>query len=599
MQPFQAPVRDYRFLLEELYVLEGYAALPGFADLTSDLLGQILEEGGKFVSREWQPLNPAGDRQGCIHHPESGTVTTPEGFRKAYQGYFEAGWGSLSLPESFGGQGLPAVVAMAMDEFSNSANMSLTMYPVLTRSAVEALLISGSEEQKKTYVPKMVSGTWTGSMNLTEPHCGTDLGLIRTRAEPREDGTYRINGTKIFITSGEHDLAENIIHLVLARLPDAPAGIKGISMFIVPKFLVERDGRLGERNGISCASIESKMGIHGNVTCVLNYEDAVAHLVGEPHRGMRSMFIMMNDARLGAGVQGLALSEIAYQHAVAYAKERRQGRAVDQVANAQQSADPILAHPDIRRMLLTIRAFNEGARSLAVYAALMVDVAHKHEALSMQQGAQDFLALMTPVIKAFFTDHGFENTSLALQCFGGHGYIRETGVEQFVRDVRITKIYEGTNGIQALDLVFRKLPAHSGRYLKQFFGPVESYIENNGANTDLGVEFVNPLAAALDELKSLTALMTSRVSDEPAQAAAAAADYLRLFGIIALAFEWSKMAKVSFARMADSSGNTAIFEDKIALGRFYMMWILPETTGLAERIRFGTEALLGFPQDRF
>ena len=490
MHTFQAPVRDYLFLLRELYTLEQYFDLPGFADVTTELVEQILQEGGKFVAREWQPLNASGDRQGCEYDAETGAVTTPAGFKEAYTAYTQAGWGSLSAPQQFGGQGLPAVIAMAVDEISNSANMSLAMYPILTRTAVEAILICGSEAQKKAYVPRMVTGEWAGSMNLTEPQCGTDLGLIRTRAEPNQDGSYSITGVKIFITSGEHDLANNIIHLVLARLPDAPKGTRGISMFIVPKYLLNADGCAGRRNAVRCSSIENKMGIHGNATCVMNYDGAAGFLVGEPNQGLKAMFIMMNIARLGAGVQGLALSEIAYQHAAAYAKERLQGRAAGGPIHPEKPADPIIEHPDIRRILLTIRAFNEGARALAVHTALMADVAQKHAEERLRQDALDYLALMTPVIKSYFTDQGFDNASLALQCFGGHGYIRETGVEQLVRDVRITKIYEGANGIQALDFVFRKLPAHGGRLLRQFFEPVNQLIGQNTENLAFRTEFL-------------------------------------------------------------------------------------------------------------
>jgi hypothetical protein len=490
-------------------------------------------------------------------------------------------------------------MSMAMDEISNSANMSLTMYPVLTRAAVHAILIVGSAQQKQRYVPRLVSGEWAGSMCLTESHCGTDLGLIRSKADPQDDGSYRVSGTKIFITAGEHDLASNIIHLVLARLPDAPAGIKGISMFIVPKYLASADGGAGVRNAVSCASIEEKMGIHGNATCVMNFDGATGYLIGAPNQGMRAMFVMMNQARLGAGVQGLAVSEVAYQNAAAWSKERLQGRALGRAARPGTPADPILVHPDVRRMLLEIRAFNEGARSLAVSAALMADVALKDGDAAARRDAQDYLALMTPVIKAYYTDQGFDNANAALQCFGGHGYIRETGVEQLVRDARITRIYEGTNGIQALDLVFRKLTPHDGRYLAAFFGPAKAFVRQNEGDTQLRDSFIRPFASLVNVLQRVTEVMRERVKSAPDKAAAAAADYLRLFGIGALAFEWSKMAKLACRRREESGGTARFYEHKIRLGRFYMQWIVPEADGLARRVLGGVDALLDFDRDSF
>ncbi|MCG8693835.1 MAG: acyl-CoA dehydrogenase family protein, partial [Minwuiales bacterium] len=456
MPTYEAPIEDFKFVLHELLQIERYSNLPGFEEATPDLVDAILEEGGKFMSEVVAPLNQVGDSEGCTWN--DGEVTTPTGFKEAYKAYCEAGWGGLTAEPDYGGQGLPHVIGFAFNEMGSAANQSFSMYPGLSHGAYEAILAHGTEEQKQTYLPKIVEGTWTGTMNLTEPHCGTDLGLMRTKAEPQDDGSYSVTGTKIFISAGEHDMSENIIHLVLAKIPGGPEGIRGVSLFIVPKFLINDDGSLGERNAVKCGSIEHKMGIHGNSTCVMNYDGAVGYLIGEPHRGMRAMFTMMNAARLGVGIQGLSQSVVAYQNAVTYAKDRVQGRSISGAKAPEKAADPIIVHPDVRRMLMTIRAFNEGARALALWTGLNIDFAHKHPDPQARKDAEDLVALITPMIKSYLTDMGYECATMAQQVYGGHGYIKEWGMEQFVRDARSTQIYEGANGIQALDLVGRKLP---------------------------------------------------------------------------------------------------------------------------------------------
>ena len=596
MPTYQAPLRDMRFVLNELLQLPNYTNLPGFEEVTPDLVDAILEEGAKLMEELIAPLNQSGDAEGCRW--QDGEVTTPKGFKEAYDAYARGGWLGLTAEPEYGGQGLPYVLSFAMGEMMSAANVALGTYPALTGGAYHAILAHGSDEQKRTYVPRMVSGEWSGAMALTEAHCGTDLGLMRTKAEPQNDGSYRINGTKIFITAGEHDLTENIIYLVLAKIPGGPEGIDGVSLFIVPKFLVEGDGSLGPRNGVSCGSIEHKMGIHGSSTCVLNYEDATGYLLGEPHKGMRTMFTMMNTARLAVGMQGLGLSEVAYQNAATYAKERLQGRALRGAEAPNQPADPIIVHPDVRRMLLTMRAFNEGARALALWTGLMIDFAEKHPDKQRRRDCDDLVALITPVIKAYFTDRGFESTNLGVQCFGGHGFIRENGMEQFVRDARIAQIWEGTNGIQALDLVGRKLSHHMGRYLRQFFHPVDRFIQDNAQDAALK-DYVMPLAKSFARLQQATAWIGEQGLKNPDQAAAASVDYLRMFGLVALAYMWAQMAKEAGERLAGGGEDPEFYRNKLVTARFFMERMLPDTSSLLAKVTAGSATLMELEAEAF
>ena len=596
MPTYKAPLRDISFVLNELLELSNYGNLPGFEEVTPELVDTIFEEGAKLVEEVIAPLNQSGDAEGC--HFDDGEVTTPKGFKEAYETYRSGGWLGLTAVPEYGGQGLPHVLGFVMSEMMSSANLGFGVYPGLTRGAYEAILAHGSDEQKETYLVKLVSGEWSGTMNLTEPQCGTDLGLMRTKAEPRDDGTYRVTGTKIFISAGEHDLTENIIHLVLARIPGGPPGIKGVSLLIVPKYLVNADGGLGARNGVSCGSIEHKMGIHGNATCVLNYEDAVGYLLGAPHKGMQPMFTMMNAARLTVGVQGLGLAEVAYQNAAAYAKERLQGRALGQPEDPDKPADPIIVHPDIRRILLSMRAFNEGARALALWAGLMIDFALKHPDEHRRRDCEDLVALITPVIKAYLTDTGFESTNLGLQCYGGHGYIREHGMEQFVRDARITQLYEGANGIQALDLVGRKLPAHMGRSLRQFFHPVDGFIQDNMSDPALK-DYVMPLAKSFARLQQATAWIAEQGLRDPEQAGAASTDYLRMFGLVALAYMWARMAKVAGEKLAGGGDDGQFYEAKLVTARFFMERMLPDTSSLLSKVTAGSGTLMALEPEAF
>jgi len=596
MPSYQAPVRDYRFLLHELLQVDRYANIPGFEEATPDLIDAILEEGGKFMSEVVQPLNQVGDQEGCTL--KDGEVTTPTGFKDAYAAYVEGGWAGLTADPEYGGQGLPAVLGFIFSEMLSSANMAFGMYPGLTHGAYEALHHWGSDEQKQMYLPKLATGEWTGTMNLTEPHCGTDLGLMRTKAEPQDDGSYAITGTKIFISAGEHDLVENIIHLVLAKIPGGPKGIGGVSLFLVPKFLVNEDGSLGERNGVAVGALEEKMGIHGNSTCVMNYDGAKGWLIGAPHKGMRAMFTMMNAARLGVGIQGLSQSVAAYQNAVTYANERLQGRSLTGVKAPEQPADPIIVHPDVRRMMMTVKAFNEGGRALALYTGLMIDFAQRHPDPDDRKAADEFAALLTPVIKAYLTDAGFENTVTAMQCYGGHGYIREWGMEQFVRDARIAQIYEGANGIQALDLVGRKLPQNMGRLLRRFFHPVDAFIQDNMADPALQ-EFVMPLAKAFGRLQTATQHVALQGMANPDEAGAASADYLRLFGLTALAYMWAQMAQVAQQKLQNGAEDPDFYENKLKTGRFFMQRVLPDTSALLSKVTAGAETLMALDAEAF
>jgi acyl-CoA dehydrogenase len=597
MPAYKAPVEDVLFLLNDVLRLEGYNNLPGFAEATPDTVEAILSEGAKLCEEVFAPLNLTGDREGCRHH-QDGSVTTPKGFRDAYRAYAEAGWMGLSVPAEHGGQGLPTVLNSAIQEFLSSSNLALTMYPGLTQGAIAALIVHGSEEQKKRYLPKMVEGAWTGTMNLTEPHCGTDLGLLKTKAVPNGDGTHAITGTKIFISAGEHDLAENIIHLVLARIEGAPSGTKGISLFVVPKFLVEPDGTLGQRNGVTCGSIEHKMGIHGNATCVMNYDGAVGWLVGEENRGLAAMFVMMNEARLAVGIQGLAQAEVAYQNAVAYARERLQGRALTGPKAPDKPADPIIVHPDVRRNLLSIKAFNEAARALVLWTALQSDIAHRSTDAAVRQAADDNMGLMTPIVKGILTDLGFESAVKAQQVYGGHGYIEESGMSQFVRDARITMIYEGANGIQAMDLVGRKLGKDGGRAVMAFFNEVGAFCEENASNAAL-VPFVIPLGQALQHLQQATMWFMNNAMTKPDNAGAGAYDYMHLFGLVALGYMWARMAKAAEARKASGNGIAARMDAKLLTGRFFMERMLPETGTLLARVAAGSDTMMALPAEAF
>jgi len=596
MPIYNAPVEDVKFLLNDVFQIDRYNNLPGFSDASSDVREAVLGEAAKFCEEVVQPLNRVGDIEGC-KRSDDGSVTTPKGFKEAFKQLAEGGWVGLSVPAEYGGQELPTTLNQVVSEFLVSANMAFSMYNGLTQGAIAALLVHGNAEQKKTYVPKMTAGEWTGTMNLTEPHCGTDLGLLRTRAVRQPDGSFKITGTKIFISAGEHDLTDNIIHLVLARIEGAPAGIKGVSLFVVPKFLVNPDGSLGARNGVVCGSIENKMGIHGNSTCVMNYDNATGWLIGEENKGMQAMFVMMNEARLGVAIQGLSQSEVAYQNAVAYARERLQGRSLTGAKAPDKPADPIIVHPDIRRTLLTIRAFNEAARALVMWTALKSDVVHRSNDTKERQEADDHLGLMTPVLKGFLTDAGFANAALAQQVLGGHGYIAEQGMEQFVRDARIAMIYEGANGIQALDLVGRKLPRDGGRAIMSFFGQVTGFAKEN-AGDEAMKPFIQPLTAALAHLQQATGWLMQNAMAKPDNAGAAATDYLQLFGFVALGYMWARMAKVALAKIADA-GTSPYLSTKLVTGRFFMERMLPETALHLARIQTGCATIMELPEEAF
>ena len=596
MGQYVAPLRDMQFVLHELLEVEGeLKQLPRHAEIDAEIINQLLEEGGKFTSKVLFPLNHSGDREGCRLDRETHQVTTPKGFKEAYRQYVEAGWPALSCDPEHGGQGLPLVVNNAFYEMMNSANQAWTMYPGLSHGAYECLHEHGTPEQQRLYLPKLVSGEWTGTMCLTEAHCGTDLGLLRTKAEPQADGSFKITGAKIFISAGEHDLAENIVHLVLARLPDAPAGTRGISLFLVPKFVPEADGSLGPRNPIFCGALEEKMGIHGNSTCQMNLDGATGWLIGEPNKGLNAMFVMMNAARLGVGMQSLGLTEVAYQNAVVYAKDRIQMRSLSGVKAPERPADPIIVHPDVRRMLLTARAYAEGARAFCSFVALTIDKELNHPDESVRKDSADLVALLTPVIKAFITDNGWIATSEAMQVYGGHGYIAEWGMEQYVRDARINMIYEGTNTIQSLDLLGRKILMDNGAKLKKFGALVTAFVEENGTDETMN-EFVTPLADLGGKVTKLTMELGMKAFQNQDEVGAAAVPYLRVVGHLVYAYFFARMAKIALAKRDSGDG---FYTAKLATARFYFARLLPETAMLIRQARSGAANLLDLEADLF
>ena len=596
MQVYEAPLRDMRFVLHELHGLDRINALPAFAEATPDVVDGVLDEAARLTAEVILPLNASGDLEGC--RLENGVVRTPEGFREAYDLFREGGWPSLAGDPAFGGQGLPECVNKLVEEMICAANLSFSLYPGLTHGAAKALEVHGSPELKARFLQKMTEGTWAGAMALTEAHCGTDLGLMRTRAVPDDTGAYRISGSKIFISAGEHDLTENIVHLVLARLPDAPPGIKGISMFLVPKLIPGEDGRPGQRNGVVCTGLEHKMGLKASATCQITYEDARGWLVGAPHKGMQAMFTMMNEERLGVGIQGLGVASIAYQSAVAYARERLQGRSLSGAKRPDLAADPIIVHPDVRRMLMTMRINAEACRAVGIWVAQAVDLSKHAATPAERREAEDFTALMTPVVKALFTDLGYEMASLGVQVYGGHGYIRDHGVEQFVRDARIAMLYEGTNGIQALDLVGRKMPAHMGRLLRPFFHPVAAYIE-----ASKGDAAIAPLVQALERAFGMLQLATGQIAaaglKDAEEAGAAATDYLRLLGLVAMSYMLTRSAGIASGRIAAGADGDGFYAAKLASARFFTDRVLPQATALFLAIKSGKGSTMALAEADF
>ncbi len=595
MPVYKAPTRDTKFVVNELIGLDRFTNLPGFANATRDLTDAVIDEGGRFVSEVVAPLNQIGDREGCTRHAD-GSVTTPTGFKHAYRQYVEGGWATLSAPEAFGGQGLPHAIGFVMEEYLASANQAFAMYPGLANGAISAILSKGSAEQQATYLPKMVTGEWLGTMNLTEPHCGTDLGLLRTRAEPQADGSYAVTGTKIFISAGDHDLSDNIIHLVLAKTPGAPESSKGISLFIVPKFLVNADGSLGARNAVSVGSIENKMGIHGNATCVMNYDAATGFLVGEECKGLAAMFIMMNAARLGVGMQGLAQAEAAYQNAVIYAQERRQGRAPTGPAEPQHKADPLFVHPDVRRMLMDAKTFTEGMRALSLWGGFQVDLSHHAATEEERIAADDVISLMTPVIKGYGTDMGYKIATDMQQIWGGHGYIAENGMEQFVRDARIAMIYEGANGVQAMDLCGRKLAQHGGRAIQRLFALVDDEVA--AAGTELAA-VAGPLGKANGELKAATMWFMHNAMTDPNALGAGAYAYMTLTGVVSLGLMWLKMARVAAAALDAGSDEAAFYHAKLTCARHWATRFAPQAGALRREVEAGADTVMALPIEAF
>ncbi|WOI52720.1 acyl-CoA dehydrogenase C-terminal domain-containing protein [Parvularcula sp. LCG005] len=595
MPIYNPPVRDMQFLLHDVLNLQTYSNLPGFADATPDVIDAFLEESGKWHRDVLTPLNVIGDKEGCTRMPD-GSVTTPTGFKDAYQQFCENGFGSIAMDPEYGGQGLPLTLAYCVAEMTSSANQAFGMYPGLSGGAWRAIHANASDEQKQKYLPKMTTGEWTGTMNLTEPQCGTDLGLIRTKAVPQGDGSYKITGSKIWISAGEHDMSDNIIHLVLARIEGAPEGIKGISLFIVPKFMVGDDGSLGDRNAVSCGGLEEKMGIHGNATCVMNYDGATGYLVGEENKGMRAMFIMMNEARMGVGLQGLAQAEVANQNAAAFARDRLQSRALTGAKAPDKPADPIIVHPDVRRMLMDTRVFVEGARMLTFWAALQEDLSHKAEDEGTRQKASDFMALLTPIIKAYQTHKGFQGTADAMQVFGGSGYVEEWGMSQFVRDTKITMIYEGTNGIQALDLVGRKLMAEGGRYWQTFFADIDQWAKDNkGLNDDLDGQ-IDKMVATKAQVQEAIQWLGMNGMANPNNAGAGAHDFLHLFALMTYSYMWAMMAKVAHEKSGDSDPHYA---NKLITARYFFDRVLPEASVHLARVKAGADSVMALDAEAF
>ena len=591
MPSYTPPLRDMQFVMHEvLNVIDELKAIPQHADLDADTLNAVLEEGGKFAVEVTEPLNLSGDAEGCTLDKTTHEVTTPKGFKDAYKQYVEGGWAALSCDPAYGGQGLPFVANQCFYELLNGANQAWTMYPGLSHGAYEALHAHGTDEQKKTYLPKLTSGEWTGTMCLTEPHCGTDLGMLRSKAEPLADGTYKITGNKIFISAGEHDFTDNIVHLVLARLPDAPKGSKGISLFLVPKYLVNADGSLGERNPVFCTGLEHKMGIHGNATAQIALDGAVGTLVGEPNKGLQAMFVMMNAARLGVGNQSLGLTEVAYQNALVYAKDRIQMRSLSGPKAKDLAADPIIVHPDVRKMLLTAKAYAEGGRAMSIYCAMMLDKALHHPDEKVRKDSDEIVALLTPIVKAFITDNGFAATNHAMQVFGGHGYIHETGMEQFVRDARINMIYEGTNTVQSLDLLGRKVLGNQGATLRKFGKQIEALVREEGVNEKMA-EFINPLGYLADQMTKFTTEIGFKGFTNPDEVGGASVDYLRVAGHLVFAYFFARMASVALKKIAEGSADP-FYTAKLQTARFYFARLFPETASLMRTARSGVANLM-------
>ncbi len=593
MTEYTAPTTDMKFVLNDVLQISKYSNLPGFSEVSEDLLDAILEEGGKLAANVLHPINHSGDKEGCTRH-DDGSVTTPKGMKEAYNEYREGGWQGLSFDSEYGGQGLPHVLGLAVSEMMSAANMAFAMYPGLSRGAANTIYAHGDDGQKKTYLPKMISGDWGGTMNLTEPHCGTDLGLLKTKAVPTGDGSYKISGQKIFISSGEHDLTENNIHLVLARIEGAPEGTKGISLFIVPKFLVNDDGSLGARNGVSCGALEEKMGIHANSTCVMNYDEATGYLLGEENKGLRAMFTMMNEARLGVAMQGMAISEVSYQNGAAYAKDRLQGRALTGPAEPEKPADPIIVHPDVRRMLMDQRAFTEGARAWIYWTALYGDLHHKAEDDETRQKADDYMGLMTPILKSHLTEKGYWHATNAQQVLGGHGYIQEWGMEQFVRDARIALIYEGANGIQALDLVGRKLMKDGGRAWQSYFAEIDEFIADNEGVEELA-PFLEGLKLAKERSLEATQWLGANAMQNFNHAGAGSMDYLNLFALTCLAYAWAMSAKSAI----EKKGEGDFYENKLITGKYFLERILPDSAAHLEKIKTGADTMMALPAEAF